>query len=725
MKKKKRRKSHVPFRVNLLFLTVFALFSVLILRLGLVQIVYGENYEREVEKTQDVTVSTPVPRGKMYDRYNRVIVDNTSLNTITYTRFQGNAAEERLRIAKKLATMIDVPYTTNVIDIPENRKNKDAKNVVKITERDMKDYWIMLHPKEAEQKITKADRKKVQDGEMTDDELYQRQLDRISKKDLESLKSDLEVLAIKRQMEAGYANTPQIVKSGVTNEEYAVVSEHLDELPGVDTTTYWDRSYPENSTLRTLLGNVSSANEGLPKDKVQYYLSRGYSRNDQVGTSYLEKQYEAQLSGQKEKVQYVTGDKGNLLDTIQVSKGERGSDLVLTIDMELQKAVEKQITDQLLAKKKMKGTQFLDRAFVIMMDPHTGEILTMAGKKYTIDKKTGVPKIEDFALGNISTSYTMGSVVKGATVLAGLDSGAIKPNTVFVDEPLKIKGTPIKKSAEAEGLGPLTYSSALKYSSNVFMFKTVMAMAGLQYHKNMTLPIKPDTFSELRSYYSQFGLGVSTGINLDNESTGVQGGSNVPGTALDLGIGQYDTYTPLQLVQYTSAIANGGYRIKPQLVKEIRKPTIKTDEIGGTQHSFEPDVLNRITMKEEYIKDVQNGFKRVTQEQGGTGYAAFHTANYNPAGKSGTAQAYEKNPSGGDPIKVNNSNFVAFAPANDPEIAVAVVVPSAFVPSAPNTITKELARSALDTYFDLKKKGEQEVKDQEENQQAVIANDAN
>ncbi|WVE36159.1 hypothetical protein U5A85_26490, partial [Priestia megaterium] len=70
-------------------------------------------------------------------------------------------------------------------------------------------------------------------------------------------------------------------------------------------------------------------------------------------------------------------------------------------------------------------------------------------------------------------------------------------------------------------------------------------------------------------------------------------------------------------------------------------------------------------------------------------------------------------------------NFVAFAPANDPEIAVAVVVPSAFVPSAPNTITKELARSALDTYFDLKKKGEQEVKDQEENQQAVIANDAN
>ncbi|MDR7240987.1 cell division protein FtsI/penicillin-binding protein 2 [Priestia megaterium] len=158
--KRKREKNQIPYRVNLIFLVVFVLFSVLILRLGLIQIVYGENYSREVEKTQNATVSTPVPRGKMYDRYNRVIVDNTPLNTITYARFQGNTTEERLRIAKKLATMIDVPYTTNIIDIPENKKNVDSKNVVKITERDMKDYWITIHPKKTEQKITKTDRKK-------------------------------------------------------------------------------------------------------------------------------------------------------------------------------------------------------------------------------------------------------------------------------------------------------------------------------------------------------------------------------------------------------------------------------------------------------------------------------------------------------------------------------------------------------------------------------------
>ncbi|MBY6085135.1 peptidoglycan D,D-transpeptidase FtsI family protein [Priestia flexa] len=723
MKKKNKRKSHVSFRMNILFLGIFALFSVLILRLGLVQIVHGESYQREVERTEDVTVNTPVPRGRMYDRYNRVIVDNTPLNAITYTRFQGNTAEERLKIARQLAKLIDVPYSTDAIDVPEKTVDENAEDIVKITERDLKDYWIMLNPKEAEKKISDSDRSKVEAGEMTDEELYNRQLSRITKRDLQTLADDLEVLAIKRQMEAGYAQTPQIIKKNVTPVEFAIVSENLSQLPGVDTTTYWERYYPQGGTLRTLLGNVSSANEGLPRDKVDYYLSRGYSRNDQVGTSYLEKEYESQLKGQKEQVQYITDRSGNLIDTLQLTEGQRGSDLVLTIDMELQQAVEEAITKQLIEKKQMSGTRFLDRAFVVMMDPNTGEILTMAGKRYTTDSKTGAAKIEDFALGNLSTSYTMGSVVKGATVLAGLDSGAITTNTIFVDEPIKFAGTKEKKSFK--NMGPINYSTALKQSSNVFMFKTVMAMADVQYRYNGSLPIKANTFAQLRSYYSQFGLGVSTGIELDNEATGFQGGSSIPGTALDLAIGQYDTYTPLQVVQYASTIANGGYRIKPQIVKEIRKPTIKEEEIGGVEYSFETQVLNRITMKQEYIKAVQSGLKRVTQEQGGSGYAAFASAPYNPAGKSGTAQAYEKNPNGGDPIAINNSTFIAYAPADNPEVAMAVVVPSAFTPSSPNNITKELARESMDLYFDLKQKGEKEVDEQEQQQQVIDAEATN
>lgn len=107
MKRKKR--AQVPIRLNILFFFVFLLFSALILRLGVVQIVYGEDYRREVERTQDEIVSTPVPRGKIYDRFGRVIVDNTPEKAITYTRSKTTQPEEILDVARKLAQYIDIP----------------------------------------------------------------------------------------------------------------------------------------------------------------------------------------------------------------------------------------------------------------------------------------------------------------------------------------------------------------------------------------------------------------------------------------------------------------------------------------------------------------------------------------------------------------------------------------------------------------------------------------
>ena len=110
----------------------------------------------------------------------------------------------------------------------------------------------------------------------------------------------MQILAIKRQMDSGYSLTPQYIKNeGVSAKEMAVVSEHLDELPGVDVTSDWERSYPYKSLIRTLLGSVSSSNEGLPSNLLDHYLSLGYSRNDRVGKSYLEYQYESLLQGQK------------------------------------------------------------------------------------------------------------------------------------------------------------------------------------------------------------------------------------------------------------------------------------------------------------------------------------------------------------------------------------------------------------------------------------------
>ncbi len=300
-------------------------------------------------------------------------------------------------------------------------------------------------------------------------------------------------------------------------------------------------------------------------------MSLGYSRNDRVGKSYLEYQYENLLQGQKEKVRNVTDSSGNVTDTETVSKGKAGDDLVLTIDTELQKDVEKIIEKNLRAAKARPSTQLLDRAFVVMMDPRNGEVLTMAGKQ--IKQAGGKYKIDDYALGTMTSSYNMGSAVKGATLLTGYQTGAIKIGNIFTDEVLNIKDSPPKKSVSV--MGPINDLTALERSSNVYMFKTAIAIGKGKYISGHPLPLDYSAFDKFRYYFSEFGLGVKTGIDLPNEATGYVGTKRQSGFLLDFAIGQYDTYTPLQMAQYVSTIANGGYRMKPQVVKEVRKPSKK------------------------------------------------------------------------------------------------------------------------------------------------------
>ncbi|MDM5211687.1 penicillin-binding protein 2 [Peribacillus sp. NJ4] len=686
MNKKKKKKTHVPFRLNILFFLVFVLFSALILRLGVVQIVYGDDYRREIERTEEVTVNNSVPRGKMYDRNLKLMVDNQPLDAITYTRKQGTKQTEMVETAEKLAKLIE----------------KDTK---KVTERDKKDFWILNNPKLAEKKVTDKERKKVEEGELEESDLYKIQLDRITSDEIKLSKDELEVLAIYREFASGYALTPQIVKNKkVTKEEFAKVSENLDSLPGVDISTDWDRFYTYNKTLKSVLGKVSSSEEGLPSESLDYYLARDYSRNDRVGKSYIEAQYEDILQGQKAKVRNVTDKSGNVVDSEVITEGSRGKDLILTVDMDLQLATEEIIEKQLIAKKKLGNTKFLDRAFVVMMDPDTGEVLTMAGKKYEKNPETGKSYIEDFALGNITTSYTMGSAVKGATVLTGYQQGAIQPGTYFYDTKLRIKGTPPKGSYS--DFGNINDLTALKVSSNVYMFRTAINIAGANYVPNEPLNISSSAFSTMRNSFAQFGLGVRTGIDLPNEMSGFKGSETSPGKLLDLAIGQYDTYTPMQLVQYVSTIANGGNRMKPHMVKEIRDPVDNNEELGPIAEDVSPTVLNRLDMKEEWVERVQSGFEKVSMEQGGTAYTYFGKKSYTVAAKTGTAEAFYDGPNRMDysePQETMNITLVGYAPAKNPEVAFAVVVPWAYQGHTGHSMSKEISEEIMDTYFDLKK----------------------
>ncbi|EOP53285.1 MULTISPECIES: peptidoglycan D,D-transpeptidase FtsI family protein [Bacillus cereus group] len=689
----KKQKTSISIRLNILFFCVFILFSAIIFQLGRVQIVDGETYKNQVEKNENATTSIPVPRGKIYDREGKPVVDNRALRTITYTRLKGVSSEDILKTAEDIA---------NILEISEEEINK-------LTEVDKKDFWMQLNKKRAKEKITKQEeekfRKKGIEGKELDKRIEELRRKRITEEELGELTpQDLQVLVIKSKMSSGYQMTPQIIKKDVTEQEYTRISENLAKLPGIDATVDWERNYVNGDLFRSVLGNITSAEEGLPKEHLDSYLVRGYNRNDRVGKSYIEQRYEDVLHGTKKEVKNNIDKAGNVIQTETVSKGKSGNNLTLTIDMELQKKVEESIEKNLKAFKS--SEPLMDRAFVVMMDPKTGQLLSMAGKRLV--EKDGKAEVEDFALGNMVTSYELGSAVKGATLLTGYQTGAIQAGTQFYDTPMKFKGTRVKKSWNVSGFGNINDLRALQVSSNVYMFHTALQIAGVNYVPNSSLDIKQAAFDTMRYYFKQFGLGVPTGINLPNEITGqTRQKDSQPGFLLDFSIGQYDTYTPLQLAQYISTIANDGYRIQPQIVQEIREQTTKKEEIGKVVQSIEPVVLNRVDVKSEYIDRVKEGFRWVFQEGDGTGVKYFQKAPYKPAGKTGTAQTVYGGDSKigrnekGERIECYNLTLVGYAPYDNPEIAFSVVVP--WVHNDKSGINSLIGKDILDIYFDLKK----------------------
>ncbi|ACM12930.1 penicillin-binding protein [Bacillus cereus Q1] len=679
-------------RLNILFLCVFILFSAMIIQLGKVQIIDGETYKNEVEKRENATVSLSVPRGKIFDREGNPVVDNKSLRTITYTKMKGVKSEEILKTARQLAEIIEIPQ----------------EDIDKLTETDKKDFWMQLNPTLTEKLVSKKEINRFRDKDITgknlDKKIEELKRKRVTDKNLQDLTDkDVKVLAIKSKMTSGYQMAPQIIKKDVSEKEFTIISEGLANLPGVDVSVDWERVYVNDGLFRSVLGNVSNSDEGLPSERLDYYLVRDYSRNDRVGKSYIEQQYEDVLHGTKKEVRSVADKQGTTIRTETISEGKSGKNLTLTIDMELQKKVEESIEKILKA---YKGSEsMLDRAFVVMMNPKNGQVLSMAGKRLV--EKDGKTEIEDYALGTMTSSYELGSTVKGATVLTGFETKAITPGTYFYDAPMKFKGTREKKSWKE--FGNIDDLRALQVSSNVYMFHTALKIAGVDYVKNSSLNIKQEYFDKMRYYFRQFGLGVPTGIDLPNETAGQIGKKdNQPGFLLDYSIGQYDTYTPLQLVQYISTIANGGYRMKPQIVQEVREQTSQKDEIGKVVHAVEPIVLNKIDMKEDYINQVKEGFRKVFQEGDGTGVRAFQKASYKPAGKTGTAQTVYGGESDigrnekGERRECYNLTLAGYAPYDNPEVAFSVVVP--WVMNDKSGINSDIGKEVLDAYFELKNK---------------------
>lgn len=672
------------FRIQVLKVVCLVMFVIIAFRLYAVQVKYSGEYQAYVDKTSTVALQRNVPRGVIYDRNMSVLVDNEAVNTITYQRYADVSEEEMREVADKLADLIEVDFS-------------------KLTSRDLKDLYLETFAEEAENLYTEEELK-----EYDDKTLYQLQLSRITDEMLANLTDhDKEAHAIFINMKKGTNQTSNIVKKGATEEEVAVVSEHLESMPGVNTEVDWDRTYPSVAQWHPIYGRVSSYEQGLPAVLLNYYKAHDYQSNDRVGLSQLELYYEPLLGGYKSQYLLTNDDDTSTYD--EIYEGQRGYELVLTIDADLQAAVNEIVKDELLnAKKNSSTTQYLREAYIVMTNPNTGEILAMTGNIIEWDDEAKDYVIYDNSLGTFQNSFTVGSVVKGATLLTGFKYGVTTPGQVVNDSKMYFKGGLEKGSWQT--LGAVNDLTALQKSSNVYFFDQTIRFGGSSYSPYMALNLDLDVFDKYRSTFNQFGLGVATGIDLPNESTGLVEAQRTSGKLLDFAIGQADLYTPMQLVQYVSTIATSGKRFAPTLVKEVYLPS--NDDVSGKQlvKGFEPNLLNVVEIDQQYFDRVHQGFIMALQQSGGTGYSTFYKATYNPAGKTGTAQEYARDAEGryikdanGDFIDVHSRTLIAYAPADKPEIAISVVVPQCELPSQSHPISLQIGERAMQAYFDLKK----------------------
>ena len=530
---------------------------------------------------------------------------------------------------------------------------------------------------------------------LSDKEIKDLIFDRITDEDLSIYTDDDKKVAyIYALMNKGYSYEEKIIKNkDVTEEEYAYVSENVDTLGGFNTKLDWERTYPNGDVFKSILGTVSSNNQGIPEELADYYLKKGYSMDDRVGISYLEEQYEDYLKGEKA-VYRVNSD-----NTYELIKdGQRGNDIVLTIDLNLQSYLEELLTNEVLYTKNEYNTKYYNRSFAIISDPNTGEVLAMAGKQVQT-ASDGTYKVVDFTPGVVTLPVTPGSVVKGASMLVGYKYGAINIGTVLYDQCIKIKDTPEKCSWQT--MGAINDIYALQNSSNSYQYQIAMKVGGANYRYNEALRIDESAFTKYRDMYASFGLGVKTGIDLPVESLGYSGKSTLPGHLLDFSIGQYDTYTPIQLSQYINTIASGGIRLKPYLLKEVYSPSTTGEKLGDKIYTAETTVLGHVDVEDKYINRVKEGFNAVVTRGLGYGYMGSY---YNSSGKTGTSQSFID--TDGDKVvdtETITTSFVGYSPADNPEMSIVVVSPDVgYGDGYKSNVTKRISSQAVDKYFELK-----------------------
>lgn len=644
----------IPIRLNLLFSIVILLFMTIIGRLLYMQVLNKDFYEKKLASASQTKVTTSSARGEIYDASGKPLVENTLKQVVSFTRSNKMTATDLKEIAKKLLTYVSISSPN-------------------LTERQLADYYLAdpeIYKKTVE--ALPSEKRLDSDGNrLSESELYNNAVDSVQTSQLNYTEDEKKEIYLFSQLNAvGNFATGTIATDPLNDSQVAVIASISKEMPGISISTSWDRKILETS-LSSIVGSVSSEKAGLPAEEAEAYLKKGYSLNDRVGTSYLEKQYEETLQG-KRSVKEIHLDKyGNMESVDTIEEGSKGNNIKLTIDLAFQDSVDALLKSYFNSELGNGGAKYSEGVYAVALNPKTGAVLSMSGLKH--DLKTG--ELTPDSLGTVTNVFIPGSVVKAATISSGWENGVLSGNQTLTDQPIVFQGSaPIYSWYKlAYGSFPITAVEALEYSSNAYMVQTALGIMGQTYQPNMFVGTSnlETAMGKLRATFGEYGLGAATGIDLPDESTGFVPKEYNFANFITNAFGQFDNYTPMQLAQYVATIANNGVRLAPHIVEGIYDNNDKGG-LGELIQAIDTKEINKVNISESDMAILHQGFYQVSHGTSPltTGRAFSDGATVSISGKTGTGESYV---AGGQ--EANNTNAVAYAPTENPQIAVAVVFP--------------------------------------------------
>ena len=484
-------------------------------------------------------------------------------------------------------------------------------------------------------------------------------------------------------------------------EVIAQISEKNTDYPGITISTDSQRKYGYGNLASHIIGYIGKiSQEEYNKNKE---TDNPYKNDDYVGKTGIESLFEDYLRGKDGKEEIEMSVDGTVTGSSVAENAMQGSTVVLTIDAKLQKVAEEALKNNI---DKIKSGGFgksynAEGGSVVVLDVKTGEVRAMASLPdynpnswvggISSDEYKNIQKENALFNKSISGSYSPGSIFKMATAIAGLETGVISRKETINDTGVYTYGGQNYKcwhyTDYHTGHGRLNVEGAIQKSCNYFFYETSRRMG----------------IDNLAKYARYFGFGTKTGIELPSETAGLLasketskklGKTWVGGNTLIAAIGQGDnSFSPLQVAKYIAMVSNGGKKVTPTIIKNILNSD-GTEESKKQIRKFVNEKL-KLDIKDEdaeiskeNIKSVLEGMRSVAQDAGGTAYNIFKNFEIEVGGKTGSAEA---------PGNKVNAWFAGFAPFNDPEICVVVMVEN----GGHGNYTAEVARDIIEEYFGM------------------------